>query len=130
MSPFGASSILNECPAVGANINSLDEQPPVQTDNGNMVKSENIDHVWSPDSENYITSLLNNTRPDLVLDSDWYEPCSGHDKNQSIVTDATSMFQEAQLATDYKHMTAATPTQETKFNFQILVSDRSISPFS
>ncbi|KAI5396631.1 hypothetical protein KIW84_062729 [Lathyrus oleraceus] len=66
LSPFGASSILNECPAVGADINSLDEQPPVQTDNGNM---------------------------------------------------------EDQLATDYKHMTAAaTPTQETKFSFQILFS--------
>ncbi|KAI5421016.1 transcription factor MYB65 isoform X1 [Lathyrus oleraceus] len=119
VSPFGASSILNDCPAVGANINSLDEQPPVQTDNGNMVKSENIDHVWSPDSENYITSLLNDTRPDLVLDSDWYEPCSGHDKNQSIVTDATSMFQEDQLATDYKHMTAAgtsNPSQVWEFS--------------
>lgn len=33
VSPFGATSILNECPAV-ANANSLDELPPVQTFNG------------------------------------------------------------------------------------------------
>lgn len=70
------------------------------------MKSEYVDHVWSPDSA-YIKSLLNNSRPDFVLDSDWYEPCSGLGNNQAIATDATSMFQEDQLATDFKHMTAA-----------------------
>ncbi|XP_058744200.1 transcription factor MYB33-like isoform X1 [Vicia villosa] len=106
VSPSGVSSILNDCPAVVANINSMDEQPPVQTDNGNIVKSEYVDHVWSPDSS-YIKSLLNNSQPDFVLDSGWYEPCSGHGNNQAVATDATLMFQEDQLATDYKHMTAA-----------------------
>lgn len=35
--PFGASSILNEFPAVSANRNSLDEQPPVQNFDGKCL---------------------------------------------------------------------------------------------
>ncbi|KAK2354253.1 transcription factor MYB33 [Trifolium repens] len=116
VSPFGASSILNECPAVSANRNSLDEQPPVHTINGNNVKCEYVDQVWTPDSENQTTSLLNFSRPDFLLASGWYEPYSGHDKNQSM-TGATSMFFEDQLATDYKHTTAGTsnPSQVWEF---------------
>jgi myb proto-oncogene protein len=80
------------------------------------VKCEYVDQVWTPDSENQTTSLLNFSRPDFLLASGWYEPYSGHDKNQSM-TGATSMFFEDQLATDYKHTTAGTsnPSQVWEF---------------
>nr|QSD99551.1 MYB family transcription factor [Melilotus albus] len=115
-SPFGTSSILNECPAVSANRNSLDEQPPVSTVNGNTVKLEYVDQVWAPDSENQIKSLLNISWPDSLLASDWYETYSGPDQNR-FITDATSTFLEDQLASDYKHITAGTsnPSQVWEF---------------
>ncbi|KAI5396635.1 hypothetical protein KIW84_062732 [Lathyrus oleraceus] len=39
-------------------------------DNDSKAGLHNIGHVWSPNSENYTMALLNDTRPDLVLDSD------------------------------------------------------------
>ncbi|KAJ1381498.1 SANT/Myb domain [Sesbania bispinosa] len=118
VSPFGASSILNECPAVSANVmNSLDEQLPVQTFNGNIVKLEYVDQVWTPDSENQTMSLLNVTRPDFLLASDWYELGSGHGKNQAIMTDATSTLLGDDIATDYKHMTAGTSKSSQVLEF-------------
>ncbi|KAJ1376853.1 SANT/Myb domain [Sesbania bispinosa] len=118
VSPFGASSILNECPAVSANVmNSLDEQLPVQTFNGNIVKLEYVDQVWTPDSENQTMSLLNVTRPDFLLASDWYELGSGHGKNQAIMTDATSTLLGDDIATDYKHMTAGTSKSSQVWEF-------------
>lgn len=117
VSPFGTSSILNECPAASANRSSLDEQPPVHTVNGHTVKLEYVDPVWTPDSGNQIMSLSNFSRPDFLLGSDWYEQCSGNDQNQSIFYDATSMFLEDQSATNYIHMTAGTsnPSQVREF---------------
>ncbi|OIV99079.1 hypothetical protein TanjilG_32338 [Lupinus angustifolius] len=81
VSPFGATSILNECPAV-ANANSLDETPPDQTFNGNIVKLESADQIGQD---------------------------SGHVKNQTITTDAISILLGDDLATGYnKHMNAGT----------------------
>ena len=81
------------------------------------MKLEYVDPVWTPDSGNQITSLLNFSQPDFLLGSDWYEQCSGNDRNQSIFYDATSMFLDDQSATDYKHMTAGTsnPSQVREF---------------
>ncbi|XP_061345994.1 transcription factor MYB65-like isoform X2 [Gastrolobium bilobum] len=108
LSPFGATSILNECPAVSANINSLDEQPSVQTFKGNIVKSESVDQVWSPKNENQTMSLWNITCPDFLLASDWHEQGSGHGKNQAIMTDAKSALLGDDLAPGYKNMIAGT----------------------
>nr|ACA29539.1 GAMYB protein [Glycine max]AEH05965.1 GAMYB1 protein [Glycine max] len=106
VSPFGATSILNECPALRANANSLNGQLPVQTLTGNLPKLESVDQVWTPNNENLTLSLLNITRPDFLLASDWYDLGSGHCKNQTITTDAATAFLGDDLATDLKHMTA------------------------
>ncbi|KAG5130710.1 hypothetical protein JHK84_037107 [Glycine max] len=106
VSPFGATSILNECPALRANANSLNGQLPVQTFTGNLPKLESVDQVWTPNNENLTLSLLNITRPDFLLASDWYDLGSGHCKNQTITTDAATAFLGDDLATDLKHMTA------------------------
>ncbi|KAF1885242.1 hypothetical protein Lal_00029131 [Lupinus albus] len=104
VSPFGATSILNECPAI-ANANSLDETPLDQTFNGNLVKLESADQVWTPNSEDQSMSLLNITWPDILLDEDWLQQDSDNSKNQTIRTDAMSTLFGDDLATDYKHMT-------------------------
>lgn len=53
-------------------------------------------------------SVLNITRPDFLLASDWLEQDYGHGKNHTITTDAISTLFGDDLATDYKHMTAGT----------------------
>lgn len=105
VSPFGATSILNECPALSANANSQDKQLHVQTFNGNNLKLESVDKVRT--SENQARSLLN-TRPDLLLASIWHDPGSGHGKNQVITTEATTTLLGDDLATDHKLVTAGT----------------------
>ncbi|KAJ1428344.1 SANT/Myb domain [Sesbania bispinosa] len=78
VSPFGATSILNECHTVRTNGNSRDKWAPVQNFSGNNVKLESVDQVCTPTSENQAMSLLNITWPDVLLASDWHEQCSGH----------------------------------------------------
>ncbi|RDX69064.1 Transcription factor MYB65, partial [Mucuna pruriens] len=89
VSPFGATSIPNECPAVSTNGNSWDEWAPFQTFCGNNVKLQSVDQVLAPKSENQSSSLLNLTWPDVLLASDWHELYSEHGKNQTIITDAS-----------------------------------------
>ncbi|XP_027354365.1 transcription factor MYB33-like isoform X2 [Abrus precatorius] len=112
VSPFGATSILNECPALGANVNSLDEQP-IQAFNGNIVKLESVDQIWTPNSENQAVSLLNITRPDFLLASDWHDLGSGDGKNQAITADASTTL----LGDDYKHMTAGNSKSSQAWGF-------------
>lgn len=73
------------------------------------MKQEHVDQVWTPDSENQTISLLNITRPDFLLASEWHhEPCPVHGTNNTIMTGATSTFLGDDLAADYKHMSAGT----------------------
>ncbi|OIW08135.1 hypothetical protein TanjilG_06678 [Lupinus angustifolius] len=116
VSPFGATSILNECPAV-ANANSFDETLPDGTFNGNIVKLESADQVWTPNSENQNMSELNITRPDLLLDADWLQQDFGHGNNQTITTDVMSTLFADDLATDYKHMTVGTSKSSQVWGF-------------
>lgn len=80
------------------------------------MKLEYVDRVWTPDSENQTMSLLNSTRPDFLLASDWHDPGSGYGKNQAIMTDAASAHRD-DLATDYKHMTAGTSKSSQVWEF-------------
>ncbi|TKY49795.1 Transcription factor GAMYB [Spatholobus suberectus] len=89
VSPFGATSILNEYPAVSSNGNSWDEWEPFQTFSGNNVELQSVDQVWAPKSENQSMSLFNLTWPDVSLASDWHELYSEPGKNQDIMTDAS-----------------------------------------
>ncbi|XP_020240082.1 transcription factor MYB33 [Cajanus cajan] len=118
VSPFGATSILNECPALNANANSLDKQLPVQTFNGDILKLESVDEVWTPNGENQTLSLLNITRPDFLLASDWPDLSSGHGKNLAFTMDATTTLGLGDdLATDHKHVTAGTSKSSQMWGF-------------
>ncbi|KAH1128416.1 hypothetical protein GLYMA_06G312900v4 [Glycine max] len=94
LSPFGATSILNEHPVVSTNGNSWDEWELFQTFSensaGNNERLQSIDQVWTPKSENQSMSLLNFTLPDVLITSDWHELYSDHDStNQAIMTEAS-----------------------------------------
>ncbi|KAL2337307.1 hypothetical protein Fmac_011753 [Flemingia macrophylla] len=90
VSPFGATSILNECPAVNTNGNSWDEWEPFQTFSGNNVKLQSVDQTWAPKSENQFMSNL--TWPDVLLTSEWHDLYSENGGNQTIMTDASDDF--------------------------------------
>ncbi|KAF7824797.1 transcription factor GAMYB-like [Senna tora] len=110
VSPFGATSILNDCLAVNAKRNSLDEQPPRQTFSGDIVKSEPVYQDFNPTSDNQTMPILNITRPDVLLASDWFEQDSGCGKNPNFMTDSIATLLGDDLATDYKYITAETST--------------------
>ncbi|XP_020223870.1 transcription factor MYB65 isoform X2 [Cajanus cajan] len=91
VSPFCATSILNECPAVSTNGNSWDEWESFQTITGNNnVKMQSVDQVWAPKSENQYMSNL--TWPDVLLTSEWHDLYSENGVNQTIMTDASDDF--------------------------------------
>ncbi|KOM49862.1 hypothetical protein LR48_Vigan08g068900 [Vigna angularis] len=117
VSPFGATSILNECPALIGSENSLDEQLSLQTFTGNIPKLEFVDQVWTPDNENQTLSFLNITRPDLLFASDWHELGFGHGKNQAITTDTTTTLLGDDFAADHKHMTSGTSQSSQVWGF-------------
>ncbi|RDX95167.1 Transcription factor MYB33, partial [Mucuna pruriens] len=117
VSPFGATSILNECSALSANANSLDEQLSVPTFNGNILNLESDDKVCTPNSENLTLSMLNVTRPDFLLASDWHDVGSAHGKNQAFTTDATTTLLGDDLATDHQHVTAGTSKSSQVWGF-------------
>ncbi|KAL1300599.1 hypothetical protein AAHE18_18G193900 [Arachis hypogaea] len=108
ISPFGATSILNECTVASASANSLDEHPTVRSFNDNIVKTENVDQVWSPNSENQGMSAIKITRPDVLLASDWLQQGSGHDMRQGSMADDIPALREDDLATDSKHTSSGT----------------------
>ncbi|XLU68586.1 hypothetical protein S245_027639 [Arachis hypogaea] len=108
ISPFGATSILNECTVASASANSLDEHPTVRSFNDNIVKTENVDQVWSPNSENQGMSAIKITRPDVLLASDWLQQGSGRDMRQGSMADDIPALREDDLATDSKHTRSGT----------------------
>ncbi|KAF7836279.1 transcription factor GAMYB-like [Senna tora] len=101
VSPFGATSILNEFPAVCANKSFLDERAPAQaqTLQGSIVKTESIDHDWTRSSEDQTMSMMNIAGPDVYLTSDWFEHGSWGGKNEAIMTDAIATLLGNDLAT-------------------------------
>ncbi|KAI4323636.1 hypothetical protein L6164_023227 [Bauhinia variegata] len=107
VSPFGATSMLNEYPAISANGNSLDEQLPAQVFSGNVVKHEPGEQAWTPNSENQTMSMLDISRIDTLLASDWAEQNLRNNQNQTINTDAVATLLGDDLATDYKQMSTA-----------------------
>lgn len=107
-SPFGATSILNECHAVNTNTNSWDKLTPAQNFSGSNVKYEPVDQVSTPNSENRSLSMLNITWPDVMLASDWHEQCYGHEKNMTEASDNP---------TDYKHVAGGTYSSSTGGRF-------------
>ncbi|MED6171077.1 hypothetical protein PIB30_037278 [Stylosanthes scabra] len=108
VSPFGATSMLNEYPAASASANSLDERPTVNSFNDKIVKTENVDQVWSPNSENQGMSAIKITRPDVLLASDWLQQGSERDMKQGSMADDISALCGDDLATDYKHTSTGT----------------------
>lgn len=74
------------------------------------MKSESAYKVLTPNSENQTMSMLNITRPDVLLASDWLEQGSGCGKNQAIMTDSIATLLGDDLTTSYMHMTAETST--------------------
>ncbi|QCD95474.1 transcription factor MYB33-like isoform X2 [Vigna unguiculata] len=93
VSPFGATSILNEHPVVGTNGKPWDGWEPFQTFSGNNEKLQSVDQVLAPKNENQSMSLLNLTWPDVLLASDWHELYSEHNgMNQADMIDASDNF--------------------------------------
>ncbi|KAK7259675.1 hypothetical protein RIF29_25288 [Crotalaria pallida] len=117
LSPFGAASILNEHQAISTNGNSWDQLEPVQTScdvenflfensAGNIVKLESVNQVLTHKGENQTMSEaeLNCTWSDFLHASDWHDHCSGHSKNQAMMTDSSDDLAEN------KHMAGGAST--------------------
>ncbi|CAJ1958699.1 unnamed protein product [Sphenostylis stenocarpa] len=93
VSPFGATSILNEHPVVSTNGKSWDGWEPFHTFSGNNEKLQSVDQVLAPKSENQHMSMLNLTWPDVTLASDWNEMYPVHDgMNQADMIDVSDDF--------------------------------------
>ncbi|KAJ6703001.1 TRANSCRIPTION FACTOR putative-RELATED [Salix viminalis] len=106
ISPLGhpATSLFRECTPISASGSSLDESPPTETLTEYNMKSEPVDHTWTPDREKESYTHLNITRPDALLDSDWLEHDSGYGKDQVIMTEAIAALLGDDLSSEYKQM--------------------------
>lgn len=71
---------------------------------GSNVKSEPLDHTWTPDREKEARSGIEFTRPDALLASDWQDRSSGIVKDTTDVADALTLLLGDDLAADYKHL--------------------------
>ncbi|XP_028790117.1 transcription factor MYB33-like [Neltuma alba] len=113
VSPFGATSILNECLAVSANGNSFDELQP-QTLNEKALKSESAYQALTPNSEDQDMSMLNIPQPDALLASDWYEQAPALINNHADTNDSiATLISGDDVATDYNYISAeiSSPSQ-------------------
>ncbi|KAF9686318.1 hypothetical protein SADUNF_Sadunf03G0146300 [Salix dunnii] len=119
ISPLGhpATSLFSECTPISASGSSLDESQPTETITGSEhkfaeynMKSEPVDHAWTPDREKESYTHLNITRPDALLDSDWLEHDSGYGKDQVIMTEAIAALLGDDLSSEYKQMDAGAST--------------------
>ncbi|KAK4285278.1 hypothetical protein QN277_002003 [Acacia crassicarpa] len=105
VSPFGATSMLNECLAVSTNRNSFDELQPAQTLNENTLKAESAYQALTPNSEDQGMSMLDMPRPDVLLDSDWYELGPAFTKNQVDVNNSrATLIGGDDLGSGFKYM--------------------------
>ncbi|KAJ6346830.1 hypothetical protein OIU76_003500 [Salix suchowensis] len=98
------TSLFRECTPISASGSSLDESPPTETLTEYNMKSEPVDHTWTPDREKESYTHLNITRPDALLDSDWLEHDSGYGKDQVIMTEAIAALLGDDLSSEYKQM--------------------------
>ncbi|KAK4256505.1 hypothetical protein QN277_009357 [Acacia crassicarpa] len=73
VSPFGATSILNEFPAVCAYKSFLDELPPAQASSDDIVKLQSVYQDWTPNIEDQTLSMLDIAWPDGFLASYWFD---------------------------------------------------------
>lgn len=71
---------------------------------GSIVKSEPLDHAWTPDREKAAKNGVEFTRPDALLASDWQDRSSGIVEDTTNVTDAISLLLGDDLAADYEHL--------------------------
>ncbi|KAF2323698.1 hypothetical protein GH714_036640 [Hevea brasiliensis] len=112
LSPLGqtATSLFTECPPISTCGSSLDEPPATETLTGCNAKSEIADQAWSPEREKETTTLLDVTRPDILLASDWLEKGSGYIKDQVVMMDNIATFLGDDLSSDYKQMSAGAST--------------------
>ncbi|KAM1363369.1 hypothetical protein FF1_028252 [Malus domestica] len=110
ISPLGhsATSLFSECTPISASGSSLDEPPPAETFTGCNVKSEPVDQAWAPDKEKEIAPLMDYTRPDAILASEWF----GNGMHESIA----SLLGD-DLAAECKHLASGSPTSNQGFGF-------------
>ncbi|RXI05115.1 hypothetical protein DVH24_006372 [Malus domestica] len=75
---------------------------------GCNVKSEPVDQAWAPDKEKEIVPLMDYTRPDAILASEWF----GNGMHESIA----SLLGD-DLAAECKHLASGNPTSNQGLGF-------------
>ncbi|CAK9313334.1 unnamed protein product [Citrullus colocynthis] len=106
ISPFGhsTSSLFSECTPISATGSSYEDPTLTEAFSGSIVKSEPLDHAWTPDREKAVKNGVEFTRPDALLASDWQDRSSGIVEDTTNVTDAISLLLGDDLAADYEHL--------------------------
>ncbi|XP_023515311.1 transcription factor MYB33-like [Cucurbita pepo subsp. pepo] len=112
VSPFGhsTSTLFSECTPISATGSSYEDPALTEAFSGSNVKSEPLDHVWTPDREKEAKNGVEFTRPDALLASDWQGQSSGIEKETTSMTDALTLLLGDDLAADYKHLPSGIST--------------------
>ncbi|XP_023550424.1 transcription factor MYB33-like isoform X1 [Cucurbita pepo subsp. pepo] len=117
ISPFGhsTSSLFSECTPISATGSSYEDPALTEAFSGSNVKSEPLDHAWTPERERASKSGVEFTRPDALLASDWQDRSSGIVEDTANVTDAISLLLGDDLAADYERLPSEISTSHLEW---------------